>query len=128
VVPQIIAHLQANTTSFPTIQNAWTMEPVEDLSAAVPALYLFPGEFDADPDIGMSCPQQLIVKNVDIFLVCTPGDFDSLFLELWNTLVGYQVDPYHDGLAMSRSFTERITGQYLWRHNIFVTRRKYRQE
>lgn len=58
------------------------MEPVEDLSAAAPALYLFPGEYDADPDIGQSCPQQLIVKSVDIIVVCTAADFDALFLEL----------------------------------------------
>ena len=115
MVPQIITHLQANTTSFPTIQNAWTMEPVEDLSADIPALYVYHGARSADPELGeTTCYRQRITKTVHVFIVCEPDDFETLWNEVWTALVGYQVDPWSEGLAFLEGNVVKQTGQHLW--------------
>ena len=124
MIPEIIAHLQANTASFPTIENAWMMKPVEDLSAAVPAIYLFPAARSGKPGLGeTTCYRQHITKQVKHFIVCNPGDFESLWVEVWNALCGFQVDSYYDGLEFVDGDTEKITGQYLWWWDIYRTSR-----
>ncbi len=121
-------HLQANTTSFPTIENAWTMVPVEDLSAAVPALYVYPGPRSAETDLWeTNCFRQRITKAIHIFIVCTPDGFESLWTEVWNALAGYQIDNQYQGLAVAEGGVQKLTGQYLWWRGTWQTRRVHRQ-
>jgi hypothetical protein len=128
LIPEIISHLQSSTTSFPAIENAWTMTPVEDLSAAVPALYLYPGTRSANPELGeTTCHRQRIMKTVQLFIVCEPDDFESLWLEVWNALVGYQIDSHYEGLAFAEGGVEKLTGQYLWWKDTYQTRRLHTQ-
>jgi hypothetical protein len=129
MIPEIIVHLQSNTTSFPTIENAWTMVPVEDLSAAVPALYVYPGSRSAEANLGeTTCYRQRITKSVNVFLVCQPADFETLWLELWNALVGFQIDAQYEGLGFTGGGVQKLTGQYLWWRDTYQTRRIHLQE
>ncbi len=128
MIPEIIAHLQTHTTSIPTIENAWTMVPVVNLSAAVPALYVYPGPRSAETDLGeTNCFRQRITKSIQVFIVCNSDDFESLWVEVWNALGGYQIDSQYEGLIFAEGGVQKLTGQYLWWRDTYQTQRVHRQ-
>lgn len=128
MIPDLITHLGTATTSFETIAHAWMMQPVEDLSEAVPALYLWPGNRSATPEIGTTCPRQEIIKRVNIFIVCPPLSHDDLWVELWDAMVGYQVDQHYEGMAFAEGDTVKIIGNYLWWRDVYQTKRLHRKD
>jgi len=128
MLPGVLTQLADHTDSFITLQNAWTMQAVEDLSVDTPALYVYHGLRSGDPDIGeTTCYRQRITKSVCLFIVCEPDDFEGLWNEVWTALTGYRPDPLSEPLRFLEGDTHKQTGQYLWWRDIYQLRRVHRK-
>lgn len=125
MIPGLITHLEANTESFQTIKHAWTLKPVVEMSEIVPAVFLWSGPRSAASELATTCPRQQITKRINAFIVCEPVDFESIWLELWDAMVGYQVDAQYEPLAYADGDIQDVSGKYLWWRDSYQTKRQH---
>lgn len=121
MIPALIAKLQAANTSFVTIEHAWSTEPLDELEAKAPAIFLYEGNgkgLDSDSD---SCVQQVEVRSVVSFIVCKWVDLETLRNEAKAVIRGHQPGETMTPLKLLSSSTESIKGEYIWRKDIYTT-------
>lgn len=121
MIPTIIAAITAAGTDFTTIEHAWSLEPVDHLESAAPALYLYEGAgkgLDSDAD---SCVQNVEVRSVVCLMVCKWASLETLRNQAKAVVRGYQFASTQTPLKLAASETVSINGEYIWRKDTYVT-------
>jgi len=121
MIPAIIAELDAADTGFVTVDHALDMEPVENLSADVPAIYVLEGVSKGLDEDGDSCVDQAEVRSVVSFIVCKWADLEGLRNQAKSVLRGFQFKPEQRPLKFASSRTVQIKGEYIWREDVYTT-------
>lgn len=98
-----LAKIQAEDVGnfFKTIELAFDMNPLEDLSKA-PAVYLYAGYQDTMPP-GSGASKQLFYHTLVCDLICRHEDLNQAVTIVRNALVGWEIDANHGPFAQAHT-------------------------
>lgn len=125
MIAEFITYLQGAGLT-PTVQFAFTSDPVTDYSAELPVIMVFPGDHDAarsEVDIPVV---NAVTQQVVCDLGCAIEDHEDLLAELRDAALGW-VHGYHDALELGKGAVLGVTGGYIWWREIYITRVQIRQ-
>ena len=121
LVTDLITQITSNSSTFTTVEHAWTMEPFEQPDINAPAIFIFTGKEQSKPSITDMCTVQECTKEVDIMYVCAVADVEAIQTEINSLVQGWQYNSNYLPLEHSRSEPQEIKGNYMWMLEIFTT-------
>lgn len=121
MIEQLIARLEAATTDYKTVRNAWTLDgAMDDIHEAIPMALFIPGEMKSEWSPQMPIRQRA-TESVGVITVCKWQELAGLRKRLWESLIGYQHTEHHDELQHHAGRVKAIHGEIVEYTDTFVT-------
>jgi len=127
MINSIVTHLVAETSGFAVIENARDSQPVAKNAAVLPALFVYKKSGVGDESPGDVKVRQKHTAIICVQLICNSDDFDTNEQQLFDALLGYQVNPNYDGMTYLSDESVNITGKVQWQEYLFSTWRTIRE-
>ena len=107
-------------------QQAWSMQPVEELSEDTPACFVFPERESADPNQYDTGVLQEISTDWALMIVCETATLEALRSEIRAKVLGWQAGAAYTPMTFATGEAVDIKGDYIWwleryRSSIHVT-------
>lgn len=119
MITEFIAHLAANVT--PAVHYAWTSDPVEETHEDLPAIYVAPGDYQAEESGADNTVRQRVTQTVICMLGCPIDEYETHIAELRAAALGWTFQHY-DALELSGGETLGIVGGIIWIQETYTTR------
>ena len=125
MITEFITYLQGAGLT-PSVEFAFTSEPIEDYSDDLPAILVYP----LGDSASQSGADNLVVQDVRTEVVCLLGcsitTYETLKDELRAAVLGWVTGSY-DAMELSSSSIEGLKGGYIWWRETYTTRIRIRQ-
>ena len=95
-------------------QQAWSMQPVEELSEDTPACFVFPSNESAGGNAFDNAVVQQVSTEWSLMLVCETAQMEALRAEIRGLILGWQATDLHQPLTFSNGQAVDIKGDYIW--------------
>lgn len=109
----LISRLQAMCPNLVSVEEAWFMQPLDELAQQTPAAFVYLAEDGASGDIETTCPRQPVTLNYGIWLVCKRTDFLSQRADIRNALFAWVPSEQHNPVAYAGGKAD-LRGAYIW--------------
>ena len=125
MITEFITYLQGAGLT-PSVQFAFTAEPIEDYADDLPAILVYP----LGDSPSASGADNLVIQDVQTSVVCLLGcditDYETLKDELRAAVLGWVTGSY-DAMELEGSSIEGLKGGYIWWKENYSTRIRIRQ-
>lgn len=121
LITDLIAHIEANSSTFVSVDLAWTMQPFDDPTVNAPAIFIYQGKEESKPSKSDMCVIQESVKEVNVMHVCPIVDGETIQAEINSLVQGWQYNSNHTPLEHKFSEPQEIRGEYMWVLETFLT-------
>lgn len=125
MISEFITYLQGASLT-PAVRFAFTTEPIEDYSADLPVILVYPLGYDASQSLADNLVIQDVVVEVACLLGCAIADYETLLAELRAAAMGW-VFGQHDAMELGGASIVGIKGSYIWWRETYSTRVRIRQ-
>ncbi|MFT5766739.1 MAG: hypothetical protein ACI9DH_000558 [Halioglobus sp.] len=125
MITEFIAYLQGAGLT-PSVQFAFTSEPIEDYTDDLPAILVYPTGDSASPSGADNLVIQAVSTEIVCLLGCAIGDYETLKNELRAASIGWVTGDY-DAFEFAGSSIEGLKGGYIWWRESYSTRSTIRQ-
>lgn len=114
-ITYVKSQLQMPTGEFVRVEYAFEADPIEKLdSDNIPALFLFPGTFEARGSASDNRIDQLEDMVLGTHMVCRIQDFEARRREVIATIMGYQFDQEAWPFLLVSGETKGIRASMIW--------------
>lgn len=125
LVDQVVSQLQTEIDeSFETIGHAWTVKPVAQLEAALPAAWAYLDGIDMEASPFATQTIQSGDYRVAVLIVCKVADLETSITSVREALQGFQpTDGSWDVFELVSGSTLDINESVVWWRALFAVRR-----
>lgn len=113
IQPELIARLQAQCPDMVSVQEAWFMEPLDNLGTETPAAFVYLSEDGATGEPQTTCPRQPVTLSYGVWLVCRRADFRPQRDAIRAALFGWVPSDQHSVVGYKGGKAD-IRGEYIW--------------
>lgn len=114
IIDALLAHLQQQIPTAPTIEEAWFAEALDQFEEQTPAILPYLAEERPYGEPETLRPVQRVRLVYGVWLVCPREQFREMRQALQQALFGHQFSEQHNPAAYMGGKTEQIVGQYIW--------------
>lgn len=125
MITEFITYLQGAGLT-PSVEFAFTSEPIEDYSDELPAILVYPLADSASGNGADNLVIQAVSTQVVCLLGCAIADYETLKDELRAAVLGWVVGEY-DAFEFAGSSIEGLKGGYIWWRETYSTQITIRQ-
>ena len=125
MITEFITHLQSAGLT-PSVQFAFTADPIDDYSDELPAILVYPQGDSASPSIGDNLVIQDFQSRIVCLLGCAVADYESLKSELRGAAMGW-VHGNYDAMELNDSEIVGLKGGFIWWQETYSVRIRIRQ-
>ena len=126
MISELITFLEANTSSFTTIDHAWDTEPVDQVREIIPALFVFPGEDNTESDGTDYLVSKMLHSDINIYIVCLNTELEALKTELRATVLGWNAGAAYTDTELVSGKPISLKGGIVWWHEVYRNARNIR--
>lgn len=101
MITEFIEYL--NGAIAPSVEHAWTSDPVEmlnDNTLDVPSVFVYPGDFDADPSGIDNAVRQRLQQTVFCVLVCRIENYEAERDAMFSAILGWTFNDDYDAFEL----------------------------
>lgn len=123
-----LAHVDNKPATVVTVEQAWGLEPVDNVADLIPALYVYPGDDDSE-DAGFDGQVgSMVTQTANVAIVCSITDFEDLKKAVRQALIGWSEGAVYTDLEwQSGSNMGFSKGNIVWWQEVFINQYQIRE-
>jgi len=121
LINDLITYICENSSTFNTIEHAWSMQPFDDPENNAPALLLFPGKQKSSDNRSEICTVQECNKDINIFIIAEISELEAIIDEVNSLVQGWQYNSNHLPMMHLEGDPQEIKGKYIWFLETYTT-------
>lgn len=122
-VGDFVARITAQAGSFATVSKAWTLKPVENLDATMPAAYVYLAGIESEGSQFFEDSIQAQIVRIGVLVVCSADDLETRRGEIQSALIGWEPETGADLVEHEGGAINDIVGGVAWWGETFAYRR-----
>lgn len=108
-------------SALETVEQAFTLTPVDELDATCPACYVLPLGDNAGGNELDNAVRQSLTTDWGLFLVCKVAELDAVRVAVRGALLGWQPTAASEQTTFVSGEIMDIKGEYLWWREVYRT-------
>ena len=122
MITQFISHLKTQLSNYNRVDDAWDVEPFQDVDASdMPIALAFLASETSQESNADNRVRQRADRELWVYTICPADQIEARRNELLAAALGWQAAPNWDALQHRRGEIRKLAGEYIWWLDVFAT-------